>query len=75
MCNFVGHAPALPSVNGTDGDHAGSLDATGPSAFGNDLALQVMAEGRDVPRVVTKCIAAVDAIGTLSLSSFGDNRD
>ncbi|KAK0519761.1 Rho-type gtpase-activating protein, partial [Tilletia horrida] len=38
-------------------------EPTGPSMFGRDLVEQATAEGRDVPEIVEKCVAAVEASG------------
>ncbi|KAL9939368.1 hypothetical protein V8E36_002181 [Tilletia maclaganii] len=38
-------------------------EPTGPAMFGRDLVEQAGAEGRDVPLIVEKCVAAVEASG------------
>ncbi|KAK4057102.1 Rho-type gtpase-activating protein [Microbotryomycetes sp. JL221] len=44
-------------------DDTMTIISQAPVMFGNDLSAQVKAEGRDVPLVVSKCIAAVEAYG------------
>lgn len=43
-----------------------SIISSAPAMFGNDLTAQVRSEGREVPLVVSKCISAVEAHGTLT---------
>ncbi|KAK0546956.1 Rho-type gtpase-activating protein [Tilletia horrida] len=38
-------------------------EPAGPSMFGRDLVEQASAEGREVPEIVEKCVAAVEASG------------
>ncbi|KAE8255310.1 hypothetical protein A4X13_0g3086 [Tilletia indica] len=40
-----------------------TAEPTGPSMFGRDLVEQATAEGREVPEIVEKCVAAVESSG------------
>ncbi|KAK4052364.1 Rho-type gtpase-activating protein [Microbotryomycetes sp. JL201] len=62
----AGYLTGPCSVNGQPAlnqDDTMTIISQAPVMFGNDLVAQVKAEGRDVPLVVSKCIAAVEAYG------------
>lgn len=71
-CGSYAHAKCAPYLTGCHPgggspvppqDDTLNFTPTGPPMFTGDLAAQADKEGSEVPVVVTKCIAAVEAYG------------
>ncbi|KAH8917218.1 RhoGAP-domain-containing protein [Atractiella rhizophila] len=61
-CTSAFTSPCGSLSNGAPESEATSEPAA-PSLFGNDLTTQAILEDRPIPTIITKCIAAVEAIG------------